>query len=296
MSIVQRRKIFYIFSGLLFVAALLSLAIYGMNFGSDFTGDARFDLVYSDSRPEEADIRQILESANIKVLAITLDGDLGYLIRTPNLTEDDHQRALLALRTKGALTEKTFVSTGPTVGTQLRRNAIIAIAVAIFAIVAYITFAFRKVSRPIASWIYGVIAIVALLHDVIIPTGLFSFFEIEIDSLFVSALLTVLGFSIHDTIVVFDRIRENLRKSTRLADGRAGDFEEIVGRSLKETITRSINTSLTTVLALLAVYFFGGATTKNFALALISGIIVGTYSSIFIASPLLVTVERWKRK
>ena len=165
----------------------------------------------------------------------------------------------------------------------------------ILGIVLYITFAFRKVSEPISSWKYGLVAIAALVHDVLIPTGVFAvlghFLGYEVDTLFVTALLVILGFSVHDTIVVFDRVRENLRHST----GRK-PFDQIVGESVSQTFTRSINTSLTTLLALIVLYFFGGSTTEHFSLALIIGIAAGTYSSIFIGSPLLVTLNLWKGK
>jgi preprotein translocase subunit SecF len=290
MNIIHSRKIFYIISGTLFALSIASLFIRGLNLGVDFKGDARIDVEFKNTAPAKSDIEQVLKSAGITVADITQSGDRRMLIRMDYLTEPDHQKVLAALRAKGDVEEKSFISTGPSVGRQLRRNALIALGLALIAIILFVAWAFRKVSRPVSSWVYGVIAVVALLHDVFIPTGLFSFFRIEIDSLFVTALLTVLGFSVHDTIVVFDRIRENLRKSA------GGNFEELVGKSVNETITRSINTSLTTVFSLLAVYFFGGVTTKMFALALIVGIIIGTYSSIFIASPLLVTIERWKRK
>ncbi|MEK7576199.1 MAG: protein translocase subunit SecF [Patescibacteria group bacterium] len=290
MNIVASRKIFYTFSGTLFALSIASLLIYGLNLGVDFKGDARIDVEYKNSIPSKSEIVDSLKGAGITVTDVTQSSDHRVLVRMNYLTEADHQKVLATLRAKGEVEEKSFISTGPSVGRQLRRNALIALALALIAIILYVAFAFRKVSRPVSSWIYGVIAVVALLHDVFIPTGIFSFLRIEIDALFVTALLTVLGFSVHDTIVVFDRVRENLRRSS------TGNFEELVERSLKETITRSINTSLTTVLSLLAVYFFGGVATKNFALALIIGIIIGTYSSIFIASPLLVTVERWRRK
>ena len=158
-------------------------------------------------------------------------------------------------------------------------------------IVIYITYAFRKVSKPVASWKYGISAIIALVHDILIITGIFAvlvyFFRVEVDSLFVTALLTILGFSIHDTIVTFDRTRENLIKN------KDESFDDIINISVNQTIVRSLNTSITTLFVLLAIYIFGGETIKNFVLALILGVIIGTYSSIFIASPLL---SMWHKK
>jgi len=162
----------------------------------------------------------------------------------------------------------------------------------------FITFAFRKVSEPVSSWKYGLVAVLALVHDVLIPTGVFAilghFKGVEIDTLFVTAILVVLGFSVHDTIVVFDRVRENLRRAKE--SNARKDFETVVGESISQTFTRSINTSLTTLLALIVLYFVGGEATRLFSLALIIGVVVGTYSSIFIGSPLLVTLERLKNR
>lgn len=288
MNLIKQRKIFYLFSAVLFVISMGAVLIHGLNFGPDFTGDAIIQVQYQDQNVSVDAAEKALVEKGVGVLsASSKDGIIS--LRTKYLSEEQHQAVLAALKSKGDFVEKGFLSTGPTVGRQLRQNALTALILALAAIIIYIAWAFRQVSKPVSSWIYGVIAVVALLHDVFIPTGVFALFQIPVDSLFITALLTVLGFSVHDTIVVFDRVRENLRKT-------AGKFEDIVEQSLHETITRSINTSLTTVLSLAAVYFFGGASTKNLALALIVGIIAGTYSSIFIATPLLVTYEKWKGK
>ncbi|TAK57569.1 protein translocase subunit SecF, partial [Patescibacteria group bacterium] len=178
------------------------------------------------------------------------------------------------------------------------KKSFASIAIVIIAIVLFIAFAFRKVSEPVSSWKYGIIAIVALVHDVIVPTGVFAilghFKGYEIDSLFVTALLVVLGFSVHDTIVVFDRVRENLKINRTY--GKKQTFEQIVGNSISQTFTRSINTSLTVFLSLIVLYFVGGGATQHFTLALIIGIVAGTYSSIFLGSPLLVTIEKWQSR
>ena len=191
--------------------------------------------------------------------------------------------------------EKNFASIGPVLGAEALRKSIFSIVFVILSIVLYITFVFRKVSEPVSSWKYGLTAIVALAHDIIIPIAVFSvlghFAGYEVDTLFVTALLVILGFSVHDTIVVFDRVRENLRHGS---SGKS--FETVVGESVGQTFARSINTSLTTLLALVILYFFGGEATQHFALALIIGIAAGTYSSVFIGSPLLVTIEKWGRK
>lgn len=289
MIIVKQRKLFYLFSGVLIVMSCISLFVYGLNLGVDFKGDSLLQVSFADSLSHDA-IRSSLTPLNLGVITIDQKTDRLFAIRTRYLAEDEHQNVLTRLREGRTLEEKSFISTGPSIGKQLRRNALTAIGVALVAIILYIAFAFRHVSRPVSSWVYGVIAVIALTHDVVIPTGLFSYLGYQIDAFFVSALLTVLGFSVHDTIVVFDRIRENLRKDSK------SPFEDIVSRSLGETIVRSVNTSLTILFSLAAVYVFGGVPTQHLALALMVGIIVGTYSSIFIASPLLITVANFRKK
>ncbi len=191
--------------------------------------------------------------------------------------------------------ELRFETIGPVIGEELKQKAIYAMIAVIIAIVFYIAWAFRKVSDPVSSWKYGLTAIIALAHDVIIPTGLFAVLGaiagIEMDILFVTALLTILGFSVNDTIVVFDRTRENLAR-----DHHRHEFDWIVNKSVNETIRRSIYTSLTTFVVLLSIYLFGGASISNFVLALMIGVVIGTYSSIFLASPLLVVWEKWSRR
>jgi preprotein translocase subunit SecF len=188
--------------------------------------------------------------------------------------------------------EKSFNSIGPSIGAELRRKAIVSLSAVILAIILFIAYAFRKVSKPVSSWKYGIIAIVTLLHDVAIPVGFFTllshYSHVEVDTLFVVAVLTILGLSVSDTIVVFDRVRENIKN--RLSD----NFPETVGKSLEQVYTRSINTSLTVILVLLALVFFGPASTKYFAMMLAAGMFFGTYSSIFLASPLLVWVQEWQ--
>ncbi|MEA2098204.1 MAG: protein translocase subunit SecF [Patescibacteria group bacterium] len=187
--------------------------------------------------------------------------------------------------------EKRFDSIGPVIGNELKSTAVIAIIIALFAIVFYIGWAFRKVSRPVSSFKYGIIATITLFHDIIITLGVFAvlghLYNVEIGIPFIAALLAILGYSVNDTIVVFDRTRENLIKFGH------DDFENVVNKSVNETLIRSLNTSFTTLLVLITLYLFGGETIKYFIIALIVGISAGTYSSIFIASPLLVTWQKW---
>ena len=219
-------------------------------------------------------------------------GEKGFSIKTRYITDKEHQEIIATLG-KDAV-EKSFTSIGPSVGTELVRKSIISFILVSLGIIFWIAFSFRKVSKPVSSWKYGLIAIVTLIHDIMIPVGVFAILShisgVEVDTLFVVAVLTVLGLSVSDTIVVFDRIRENIRV------GHFKTFNETVGRSLNQVFARSIATSSTVIIALLALVFWGPASTKVFALMLTAGMFFGTYSSIFLASPLLVFVEGWQKK
>ncbi len=316
MWIIKNRKIFYGLSGLLIVISTLSLFIWGLELGIDFKGGSVIEVRYTDSLPDSALIQK-----NISALATEISlgsyvlqsvGDTDYSIKSRLVSDVERQQIENAFSDNGAIkTElKKINSIGPLIGKEAGQKAIISIILVILCIVLFITFAFRKVSKftrmtssdkssgSVQSWKYGLMAIVALAHDIIIPVGVFSvlghFYNYEVDTLFVTALLVILGFSIHDTIVVYDRIRENLNISHR--ENNKKDFETIVGESVKQTMMRSINTSMTTALALLVLYFMGPEATNHFALTLIIGVIIGTYSSIFIASALLVTIEKVQKK
>ena len=294
LNIVGKRKIYYTFSILLIGAGIFSIVFWGLHFGIDFKGGSLIEVEFLQAKPEIKIIKDNLSGLNLGDIAVQPAGDKGFLLRMKDLDENAHQQVLQSLISLGALEEKKFDSVGPVVGEELKGRAYLAVITVLFLIVIYIAFAFRKVSRPVASWKYGLAAIIALFHDIFIPTGIFSilghYLGVEIDLLFVTGLLTILGFSVHDTIVVFDRIRENLRK------GVGDNFESTVNVSINQTMTRSINTSLTVFLTLLAIYLFGGASVKYFALLLMIGVFFGTYSSIFVASSLLVTWEAWRQK
>lgn len=290
LNIVGYRRIGYIFSTILVTLSVAALAVWGLKLGIDFTGGSLIELNYPDGRPAIEDIRNKIPQ-DLGSTLITPVGDNGYIVRMTTLTEDQHQSILKELSNDSSVEEVRFTSIGPTIGVELRTKAVYALFTVLAAILVFVAWAFRKVSHPVPSWQYGAAGIVALFHDVIITLGIFAalgyFLNVEIDTLFITALLTVLGFSVHDTIVVFDRVRDNLHNS----DAR---FPIVVNESLNQTMSRSINTSFTTLLVLLFSLFFGGSTITYFVLALVIGIIVGTYSSIFIASPLLVSIFVWK--
>lgn len=301
MSIINHRKIFFVLSAVLVLGSIFAILTLGLNFGIDFKGGSSLEVSYASVRPDLEVTKASLDSLNLGAYILTPSGNLNYVLKTRDVTPAEKTTILLALSKPasaqgyGEAKEEQFNTLGPVVGTQLKNKALLAIAIVIICIVLFITFAFRKVSHPVASWKYGLATIIALAHDVIIPTGVFvvwsHFYGGQIDLLFVTALLAILGYSVHDTIVVFDRVRENLKN-----DGNKQSFEQTVGNSVTQTFGRSINTSLTIFLALAALYFIGGESTRDFAFVLLIGIIVGTYSSIFVASPLLVTLERLQKK
>jgi preprotein translocase subunit SecF len=235
----------------------------------------------------------VVQSEKVGDVQVQQTGTSGVIIVTPVIDKAAHDKLEADLRTQvGSFTETSYTSIGPVIGSELRQNAFWELLLVTLGIVFYIAYAFRKVTRPVTSWRFGWAAIVALVHDLVVVIGIFSilghFFHVEVDSLFVTAVLTVLGFSVHDTIVVFDRIRENLRTEA----GRS--LEDVVNHSINQTIVRSLNTSLTVLFVLLSLLLFGGDTIRYFVLALFIGIIAGTYSSIFIASPILVLWQQWQ--
>ena len=275
--------------------SILAMLVYGFNLSIDFKGGSLLEINYTQEKPELTAINNTLVPLKVDASARTT-GEKGYIIRMKSLTEPERVSVIKALSLNNTFKfeEKRFDSIGALLGSEAAKKSVTSVIFVIIAIVFFIAFAFRHVSKPVSSWKYGIVAVIALIHDVIVPTGIFvvlgHFKGFEIDTLFVTALLVILGFSVHDTIVVFDRVRENLKVQKNK------QFAEIVGQSISQTFTRSINTSLTVVFSLLVLYFFGGETTHNFTLTLLIGIIAGTYSSIFIGSPLLVTLEKWQNK
>ena len=289
-------KIVFVFSVILTLAAVVATVVFGLNFGVDFRGGSILELEFSGNRPATVEIYPVLKDLfPDKDISLSEVGDRGVMLRTGELQESQHQAMLNALRSgfsRTELTEKRFDSVGPIIGKELESKSITALILTLLAIIIYIAFVFRKMSVVLSSWAMGVAAIAALFHDVVIPVGVFSllghYFNVEIGAVFVAAALTVLGYSVSDTVVIFDRVRENVIRNRSKEN-----FANVVHKSVMQTLTRSLNTTFTTLLPLIAIFIFGGESLRYFALALIIGIFLGAYSSIFIASPLLVWWSEW---
>lgn len=297
MWIVKHRNIFYGISAVLSILSIVALLVWGLKFGIDFKGGSLLEVVYTEGAPSTSDITATLQTVGIEGSSVRATEGNGFLVRTPFLDSAGYDSAKRGLATLGTFEEKRFDSIGPVIGEELQTKSLWAIIGVLLAIALFVMFAFRHVSKPVASWKYGLVTLLALAHDVIVPLGAFAvmghFLGAEVDTLFVTAILVILGFSVHDSIVVFDRVRENLKKNQE--KNLREPFEEVVGRSVNQTLSRSINTSLTTILALVALYIFGPEVSRYFVLALIIGIATGTYSSIFFGSPMLVTLEKMQK-
>ncbi|MBU3965120.1 protein translocase subunit SecF [Patescibacteria group bacterium] len=294
LNIIGRRKIFFIFSSVLIILSITAVAKWGLNFSIDFTGGAISEISFG-ARPDNKALSEALDGLDLGNITITPSGANEVLIRTKTLDEETHQKMINSVAKKFPdAKESRFDSIGPAIGKELKQKSIWAIFMVLLGISFYVSWAFRKVSKPISSWKYGMVSVATLFHNIIIPIGVFSvlghYKGVQIDLPFIAATLTILGYSINDTIVVFDRTRENLLRRD------IGEFEETVNRSVNQTLVRSVITSMTVIIVLLALYFFGGETLRYFALALLIGIITGTYASIFIASPLLVEWQKRSEK
>ncbi len=297
MDIVGRRRIFLTVSGLLSLLCIVSIILFGFKLSIEFTGGSKLEVVSIDHTAIDTErVKTIIERQKVDVVSITKNSTEDIVIRTNTITDATKNNLLAKLSDdKIALKEKSFDTLGPIIGSEAKANALKAVLIAIVAITLYIAFAFRKVSKPVSSWKFGISAIIALMHDVVIVLGAFSLFglllNVEIDSLFITAVLTIMGFSVHDTIVVFDRIRENLLKNVH-----DHSFDRVVNDSFNETLARSLNTSLTVILVLIALILFGGESIRWFIAAFLIGLITGTYSSIFIASAVLVEWHKLDEK
>ncbi|MBI3632440.1 MAG: protein translocase subunit SecF [Candidatus Vogelbacteria bacterium] len=293
MFVAKNSKWFVSLLLVLVLVSLFSIWHYGLNLGMDFKGGSLLEVEYPNGMPDLVKIKAAVAPLSLGE-TIQPYGDKGLIVKARDLKESDRAGLIKALAVDGGqIIDKRFTSIGPTIGNELKTKSVYSIILVVIAITLFIAFAFRQVSGVVKSWEYGLVTVITLGHDVIVPLGIFAYlghkYGIEIDSLFVTAILTILGFSVHDTIVVFDRIRENIKLK------KFKSFTETVGMSIRQTLSRSINTSLAVVLTLVALIMFGSASVKYFCLALIVGIIAGTYSSILLASPLLVVIQSRKK-
>ncbi|MEX2426339.1 MAG: protein translocase subunit SecF [Thermomicrobiaceae bacterium] len=288
LDLVGKRYLWFLLSLIMILPGLASLAVNGLQLGIDFTGGTLWEIEVTEGT-SSAEIQDVLQDQGYSNARVQESDDNEMLIRMEELQQGSPEKSQLDAAIEeeiGAFTDLQLQSVGPTLGSEIRDRAILAIGLASVGVLLYIAYAFRKTQN---AFLYGSCAIIAMVHDIALVVGIFSILgwvgNVEVDSLFVTAVLTLVGFSVHDTIVVFDRIRENLVL-------RAGDrYEDIVNYSIVQTVPRSINTSITTLFTLLALYLFGGATIQLFILALIIGIAAGTYSSIFNAAQILVVWE-----
>lgn len=290
MDIIGKRNFYFILSLFVIIPGIISLIRYGLRFSIDFTGGSLLEIQFEHANKSVSldQLKSLAEEENVEVATVQSSGENTYLFRTKPIDRIKNQkvREKLAKTFEGDVKEIRFETVGPIIGKELTQKAIMAVIVASFAILIYIAWAFRGVPKPASSWQFGLATILALIHDILVVVGLFSllghFYRVEVDSLFITALLTVMGFSVHDTIVVFDRIRENLHREGKKP------FAEIVNDSMVQTLARSLSTSLTVLFTLFALLLFSSGSLRWFLVALLIGIISGTYSSIFNASPLLV--------
>lgn len=294
MFVIKYKKIFVSISAFLVALSLGSILYFGVDFGIDFKGGALLEVSYTDVRPTQSSVQEALSNTGLDLGSVLIQpiSEDTFSIKTKDINNEQKNQILASLGANAQ--EVSFTSIGPSVGAELVRKSILSFILVALGIIFFIAYSFRKVSKPVSSWKYGLIAVTALIHDVIIPVGGFVIFSkifgVQADTLFVVAILTILGLSVSDTIVVFDRIRENLQV------GKFKTFEETVGNSLNQVYTRSLATSFTLFVVLVALIFFGPESTKHFAMLLTAGMFFGTYSSIFLASPLLVMVENSQKK
>ncbi len=297
MDIIGRKNIFLSIAVILVGAALIAILVFGFRQGTDLSGGVLVRFSVKDGAPSVSAVQDVFRGLGTADARVNYDPAKGiFVARYPSTAGLDHAKLVQALTEKyPSWEELSYQTTSPSVGKELRQKSLIAIALVLLAVSLYIAFAFRKVYKPVSSWKYGIVTLITLFHDVAIPAGLLAalgrYQGVEIDGNFVVALLVVMGFSVHDTIVVFDRIRENLF----LDRGKTG-FGQVVNVSVNQTMARSINTSLTLILVLFALYFAGPVTLKYFILTLLVGVSVGVYSSIFVASPLLYVWQRWSAR
>ncbi|MEF8847331.1 MAG: protein translocase subunit SecF [Candidatus Paceibacterota bacterium] len=286
-NFVEYKKIWFSISSILVLTSLVLVVMWGLNPGIEFTGGSSLSVRYQE-QPTLEEVRDKMGEFDFPS-QVRLVGDKGVVVQIPrkSVGQDLQGEITNKLREIGEMQEESqgFETISSVIGEELKNKTSLIVFLSLFAILIYITFAFRKISRPIPSWQYGLATIIALFHDVMIPLGVFAYlghqYGVQITIPIVTALLTVFGYSVNDTVVIFDRVRENLVK------GEGVDYSSTVNFALNQTLTRSINTSLTTLFVLTAIFLVGGSTLHYFSLALILGVVCGTYSSLFLAAPLL---------
>lgn len=290
---IKYKNIFLVLTLVLVAGSIAAIGFYGLKPGIEFTGGSVLEIDYKDARPDTGAIREKI--AEFKVEAIYATGDKGIMVRTENLDATAHGRLLEKLKETGSFEEKSFESIGPVVGKELTSKMTALVLISLLAMLVYIAVAFRNVPGPVSSWQYGTASFLILCHDVLVPLGVFAllgaFYGVQITIPIITALLTVVGYAINNVIVVYDRVRENLLRDRKVA------FAEILDRAINQTLSRQINTSVATLLPVFALYFWAGTSLRYFALALILGIVTGTYSSVFLAGQILaVWMEKIKNK
>lgn len=298
MYIINHRGFFFWITGIILAAAIGSILFFGLPFGIDFTGGSLMQVGYTSSVPPLATIEKQIAVVPLGAVSVRAAGTNAVTIRTRTLTEPEHASVLSAISANASTTELAYTSVGPALGSQFTNKALWAILAVILVIVLYIAFAFRHVSKPVPSWGYGLTVVAMLVIDLIVPAGFYAalchFTGVQVDSLFIVAMLALLGYVVNDIIVIFDRIREHLARNEKI--GLKESFEDTIGKSINETMTRSINTALTVVLALLALIYFGAPATRDFALVMLVGVAIGTFSSIARSAPLLIPIANWFSK
>lgn len=285
------RNILFYFSIALFIASVIAIFSLKLTLGIDFTGGTKYELSF-DKLPERGLVEEASRKTSNELISLQLIGDKGYQMRFKPTTADNLKNLNKELESFGPK-EQNLEIVGPSISKEITKQAFVSMGLALLAIIIYLTWAFRKVPKPTTPLSFGVSAVLALLHDVVITIGIYAvlgkFFGAEVDTLFVTAILTIFGFSVHDTIVTFDRARENLILHPEK------DFVVNLDNSVLQTIVRSLSTSTTVVFVLTALALFGGASIRWFVIALLIGVISGTYSSIFVATPLLILFQKIRR-
>jgi len=298
MYIISHRGLFFWITGVMLAAAIGAIVAFGLPLGIDFTGGSLMQVGYEKEVPPLATIQNQVAVVPLGAVSVRASGEKSVSIRTRTMTPAEHEAVFASISANASTTELSYTSVGPALGSQFASKALWAILAVVLVIVLYIAFAFRKVSKPVPSWGYGLTVVAMLVIDLIVPTGFYAalchYTGVQVDSLFVVALLALLGYVVNDIIVVFDRVREHLARNEKL--GLKEPFEDTIGKSIDETMTRSINTSLTVALALLALIYFGAPATRDFALVMLVGVLAGTFSSICRSAPLLIPLARWFNK